>query len=167
MNIKLLSIITTTALLTACTSNLNVVKYPTEQFSVRKVHYEEINLSADALFKFGKYKREDLLENGKRSLRELAEKINAGYVQIYQLKLTGHTDRLGSEEANYALGLRRAETVKSYLQEYGIQQPIEVSSAGESQPVTTNCVGEKATKALTACLQPDRRVTVEIQGIKR
>lgn len=169
MKIKLLSLVTATVLLSACSNSVNVVKYPSEQFSIKEVPLprDEINLTTDALFKFGKHSRADLLEQGKISLNELATKINAAYSQINKIKVTGHTDRLGSEKANYTLGLKRAETVKSYLQQYGIKQPIEVASAGESQPVTTNCIGEKATKQLTACLQPDRRVTVEIEGLKR
>ncbi|WP_442780796.1 OmpA family protein [Avibacterium sp. 21-594] len=83
------------------------------------------------------------------------------------MTLTGHTDLLGSEKANYKLGLKRAETVRSYLQSHGVSAPINVASAGESQPVTKDCVGNKATKALVACLQPDRRVSVEIMGIRK
>lgn len=171
MKTKLCLTASAALLLTACSSQLTDVNHkwcPPEQPVVEApIQYEEISLSADALFKFGKHKKEDLLEAGRRSLNELADKLNAGYAKIYGIKLTGHTDRLGSEKANYKLGLNRAETVKSYLKDYGLHQPIEVASAGESQPVTTNCVGNKATKALTECLQPDRRVTVEISGVKK
>lgn len=157
--------------LTACSSQLSDVNHkwcPPEQAPiVEKVQPEQINLAADALFKFGKYKQTDLLEKGQVALNELAQKINSGYARVDSIKLTGHTDRLGSEKANYKLGLNRAETVKAYLQQYGVTAPISVSSAGESQPVTTNCVGNKATKALTECLQPDRRVTVDIKGVKK
>ena len=83
---------------------------------------------------------------------------------IDSIALTGHTDRLGSEQYNYNLGLQRAQTVKNYLQGKGVQAPISVASAGESQPVTTACTGTRATAALKACLQPDRRVTVDISG---
>lgn len=44
---------------------------------------------------------------------------------------------------------------------------MEVASAGESQPKTTNCVGNKATATLIACLQPDRRVEVDVTGVKK
>ena len=78
--------------------------------------------------------------------------------------LTGHTDRLGSEAYNQTLGLQRAQTVKEYLQNKGVQSPISVKSAGVWGPVTTDCVGNQATAALKACLQPDRRVAVDITG---
>ena len=38
---------------------------------------------------------------------------------------------------------------------------------GEREPVTTDCKGEARTTALIACLQPDRRVTVDILGETR
>lgn len=162
------------ATLTACSnSNLTLTEVnhkwcpPGQAPVVEQVHREQVNLAADALFKFGKHKQEDLLEKGRQSLNELAQKINSGYARIDSISLTGHTDRLGSEKANYKLGLNRAETVKAYLQQFGVTAPISVASAGESQPVTTNCVGNKATKALTECLQPDRRVTVEITGVQK
>jgi len=37
------------------------------------------------------------------------------------VKLEGHCDSLGSEKANYALGLERAESVKSYLIKQGVE----------------------------------------------
>lgn len=162
------------ATLTACSnSNLTLTEVnhkwcPPEQVPmIKQIHPNQVNLSADALFKFSKHKQEDLLEKGRQSLNELAQKINSSYVRIDSIRLTGHTDRLGSEKANYKLGLDRAETVKAYLQQYGMTAPISIASAGESQPVTTNCVGNKVTKALTECLQPDRRVTVEITGTRK
>ena len=64
-------------------------------------------------------------------------------------------------------GLKRAQTVKSYLEQNGVTAPISAASAGETQPITTGCIGTKSTTELKACLQPDRRVTVEITGIKK
>lgn len=172
MKIKLLSVITTTILLSGCSGKLTDVNHkwcPLEQQLAAEevVEYEKIDLSADALFQFGKYSQKDMQEKGRRSLQELADRLNSGYAEIYRIKLVGHTDRLGSEQANYKLGLNRAETVKNYLRQYGIQQPIEIDSAGESQPVTIHCIGQKASKGLTECLQPDRRVTVEIKGLRK
>ncbi|WP_225747716.1 OmpA family protein [Eikenella sp. Marseille-P7795] len=125
---------------------------------------ERINLSADALFRFNKSAVGDLLPEGRATLDQLAANLVSRQAQIDSIALVGHTDRLGSEQYNHNLGLRRAETVKAYLQSKGVQDPISVASAGESQPVTTDCHGTRATAALKACLQPDRRVTVEITG---
>lgn len=166
MKIKLLTTITAATLLSACSSQLTDVNHkwcPPEQVVVN----EKIALAADALFKFDKSNPSDLLPEGRKTLDDLISKINSGYATVESIALVGHTDRLGSEQYNYNLGLRRAETVKAYLEKGGIVAEISTSSAGESQPVTTDCVGNKATAELTACLQPDRRVTVEIKDIKK
>ena len=128
------------------------------------VKSERINLSADALLRFNQSDAADMLPEGKATLDRLAENLVSCQAHIDGIALTGHTDRLGSEQYNYNLGLQRAQTVKNYLQGKGVQAPISVASAGESQPVTTACTGTRATAALKACLQPDRRVTVDISG---
>lgn len=130
------------------------------------VKQEEVNLSADALFKFGKSNLKDLLPTGKTELDQLVNKLHSDYLQLDSVHLVGHTDRLGSEKFNYDLGLRRANTVKAYLQQAKVTAPISVESAGESMPVTAHCEGHKSTPELTACLQPDRRVVIKIHGLK-
>ena len=135
---------------------------PVAQPVVAEPQVERINLSADALFRFNQSDAADMLPEGKATLDRLAENLVSRQAHIDSIALTGHTDRLGSEQYNYNLGLRRAQTVKNYLQDKGVQAPISVASAGESQPVTTACT--RATAALKACLQPDRRVTVDISG---
>ena len=137
---------------------------PVAQPVVAEPQVERINLSADALFRFNQSDAADMLPEGKATLDRLAESLVSRQAHIDSIALTGHTDRLGSEQYNYNLGLQRAQTVKNYLQGKGVQAPISVASAGESQPVTTACTGTRATAALKACLQPDRRVTVDISG---
>ena len=97
-----------------------------------------------------------MLPEGKATLNRLAENLVSRQDYIDSIALTGHTDRLGSEQYNYNLGLQRAQTVKNYLQGKGVQAPISVASAGESQPVTTACTGTRATAALKACLKRSR-----------
>ncbi len=128
---------------------------------------EEIHLSADALFRFDRYKERDLLPKGRQTLDELSSKLTSGYAQVDQIDLIGHTDRLGSDQYNYNLGLNRAKTVKAYLAAKGVAAPMNVSSAGEAQPVTDGCQGISPRSALKACLQPDRRVVVKISGVKK
>ena len=137
---------------------------PIAQPVVAEPQVERINLSADALFRFNQSDAADMLPEGKATLDRLAENLVSRQAHIDGIALTGHTDRLGSEQYNSNLGLQRAQTVKNYLQGKGVQAPISVASAGESQPVTTACTGTRATAALKACLQPDRRVTVDISG---
>lgn len=152
--------------LSAC-SGLSDPEYSWCPPEEKKPVTEQVNLSADALFKFDKSATKDLLPKGRETLDDLAGKLKNGYATVDAIDLVGHTDRLGTEKYNYDLGLRRAETVKSYLVNGGVTAPITTSSAGESQPVTLDCVGDKATAELTACLQPDRRVVVNITGTKK
>ncbi len=67
------------------------------------------------------------------------------------------------------LSTRRAEAVKAYLSSAGIPEG-KISAIGKdgADPVTRpgECKGAKATPALRACLQPDRRVEVEVTGTR-
>jgi OOP family OmpA-OmpF porin len=67
------------------------------------------------------------------------------------------------------LSTRRAEAVKAYLESAGIPAgKIAARGTDGSDPVTKpgQCKGKKATPKLIACLQPDRRVEVEVSGTK-
>ncbi|CAM3175546.1 OmpA family protein [Streptobacillus felis] len=126
---------------------------------------KKIELSADTLFKFDKYKLEDMLPAGKAEIVELVKKLGTDYVRLDRIDLIGHTDRLGSDSYNMALGLRRAQTVRAYLQELGVTTPITVASKGEREP-KVNCPGSKATDALKQCLLPNRRVEINLTGLE-
>ena len=84
----------------------------------------------------------------------------------------GHTDRIGSEAYNQKLSIRRAEAVKAYLISKGIQpNRVYTEGKGEKQPVTGDkCRNlgpeNQGNKKLIACLQPDRRVDVEVVGTR-
>lgn len=128
---------------------------------------EKISLSADVLFKFDKYREKDILPGGREKLDDVADKINS-YIKdtLESIKLTGHTDRLGSDAYNQRLSERRSKTVKNYLVKKGVDaSKLTNSGRGEREPVV-QCQGNKPTKKLIACLQPNRRVDVEIHGVK-
>lgn len=56
-----------------------------------------------------------------------------------RLNITGHTDGVGSEEYNMALGLRRAESVKEYFLKKGMaQSKIIITTKGETEAAETN-----------------------------
>ncbi|WP_064592321.1 OmpA family protein [Streptobacillus moniliformis] len=130
-----------------------------------KPQIKKIELSADALFKFDKYKLEDMLEKGKMEIQELVKKLSTDYVRLDRIDIIGHTDRLGSDSYNLALGLRRAQTVRSYLQELGVTTPITVASKGKRDP-KVKCPGTKATAKLKQCLLPNRRVEINLTGLE-
>lgn len=56
---------------------------------------------------------------------------------------TGHTDNTGNAQANTTLGLSRAETIKDYLTQNGIDATkIITASKGPNQPIATNSTPE-------------------------
>jgi OOP family OmpA-OmpF porin len=122
-----------------------------------------ITFFADALFAFDK---SELKPEGKTALdaftRDLA---GASYDSILTI---GHTDRFGSNDYNQRLSSRRAHAVKDYLVSRDIPaHRINAEGRGETQPVTPagDCLGAKSAKVI-ACLQPDRRVHVEVSGTR-
>lgn len=126
---------------------------------------EKITLSADALFRFDKSGTDDLLPKGRAELDALAQKLAAGQVTVQSITVTGYTDRLGSAAYNQRLSQARANTVKHYLQTHGVTAPITADGRGMQDQVAA-CTGVKPRAALIACLQPNRRVEVSINGIK-
>ncbi len=124
---------------------------------------QKISFSADALFAFDK---SVLKPEGKAMLDDLVRQLNGATYGV--ISATGHTDRFGSDAYNQKLSERRADTVKEYLVSRDIlASRINAEGKGETQPVTKSgdCAGAKSVKVI-ACLQPDRRVDVEIQGTK-
>ncbi len=125
----------------------------------------KVNFSADSLFDFDKAV---LRPAGKQDLDKFAADLRGANFDV--ITITGHTDRIGSHEYNTDLSTRRAEAVKTYLVESAGLPAGKISATGVdgSNPVTTagECQGTKATKQLIACLQPDRRVEVEVSGTR-
>ncbi len=121
-------------------------------------HY---NLSADALFGFGRSDLDGMQSVGRKQLDELGDKIKENNDDLRKIVVTGHTDRIGSEASNMRLSLARAATVRDYLATHGIDRiRVEVQGVGASQPVA-NCPPGNSAEVI-ACLQPDRRVTLDV-----
>lgn len=111
---------------------------------------------------------DDLLPKGRQEVLNVASQIHNNFVSVSRINLVGHTDRLGSDSYNNQLGQNRADTVRNLLVQNGVAgNMISTASAGKSQPVTDGCFYVKQREELKACLQPDRRVTVEITGITK
>lgn len=61
----------------------------------------------------------------------------------YKLEIAGHTDSIGSEQHNLQLGKARAEAVREYLVEQGIEaNRLTAASYGATKPVATNATEE-------------------------
>jgi len=126
---------------------------------------EKITLSTDVLFGFNKA---ELTPAGQQKLDDLAKQAQGANVE--RVVLTGHADRIGSEDYNQELSEQRAQAVADYLQTRGVDSSrLQVAGKGESEPVTGDqCkrMGPESNKnqKLIACLQPDRRVDAELLG---
>jgi OOP family OmpA-OmpF porin len=129
----------------------------------QKLLPQKINFSADALFDFDKA---ELRPAGKAMLDDLARVLQGATYEV--ILAIGHADRIGNAAYNQKLSVRRAETVKKYLAEKGIApNRVYAEGKGETQPLTKSAdCRMKNRKALIACLQPDRRVDVEVSGTK-
>jgi len=129
---------------------------------------ERITLAADALFDFNKAV---LRPEGKQKLDDVVGKLKGLTLEV--VLLVGHTDRIGKEDYNQKLSEKRAAAVKEYLVAKGLEaNRVYTEGKGEKWPTkaTENCTKMGAesgsNKKLVACLQPDRRVDVEIVGLK-
>ena len=125
---------------------------------------KQVSFSADSLFDFAK---DTVRPAGKAALNEFATQLQGDRFRI--ITVTGHTDRIGSHEYNLSLSTRRAEAVKAYLVDTGIPADKVVARGVDGEdPVTKpdECPGRERTPRLIACLQPDRRVDVEVTAIE-
>ncbi|MGB8338787.1 MAG: OmpA family protein [Burkholderiales bacterium] len=144
-----------------------VVQAPAPAPIIQTVTIERYNLMADALFNYDRYDLANLRPEGKARLDNLAARLKT-MSGVEAIKLTGHADRLGGDNYNQRLSERRAETVRSYLVSQGVDSNlIQTSFRGETEPLTTQCSGDKRTKSLIECLQADRRVEIEVMGVSQ
>jgi OOP family OmpA-OmpF porin len=121
---------------------------------------QKVSLSTDVLFDFNKA---ELKDTGKQKLDEFANQVKGAKVD--EIVIVGHADRIGSENYNEKLSEARAQSVKDYLAQRGAQtNVITAQGKGESAPVTGDQCKKMAGKKLIECLQPDRRVEIEVLG---
>lgn len=107
---------------------------------------------ADVLFDFGKY---NLKGDAQIKLAKLA-----GIIQAHpglQLAIEGHTDNIGSDEANMKLSQQRADTVRDFLIQQGLgQNAVTAVGLGKTGPVADNDTSEGR--------QKNRRVEIIVSG---
>ena len=122
--------------------------------------FARMTLAAEVLFGFDK---DGLKDEGKKILDvEVVEKMKA-HPEVELVLITGHTDRIGDDKYNQALSERRAAQVKKYIASQGVSASrLHAVGKGETQPVA-DCKGVRG-KKLVECLQPSRRVVVEIEA---
>jgi OOP family OmpA-OmpF porin len=125
---------------------------------------EKVTLDAGALFNFDTY---ELRPEGRVALDAFIVRLQGA--SLGMIRVTGHADRLGSEAYNQILSEDRAEATKGYLISRGIgPDRVRAEGRGAAHPVTQpgECAGAISAKVI-ACLQPDRRVAIEVAGTRR
>jgi OOP family OmpA-OmpF porin len=124
---------------------------------------EKVTLNADTLFDFDKA---ILRPQGRDALDAFVGKLQG--VNLGTITAVGHTDRIGSSDYNQSLSNQRAAAVKDYLVSKGIEPGhVQAEGMGETQPVTMpgECPSANSSTVIE-CLQPDRRVEVEVSGTR-
>jgi len=112
-----------------------------------------ITLDANTYFDFDKY---NLKPAGKQALDELVREMG-DLSDVAKIMVVGHTDSIGTAQYNQGLSERRANTVRNYLIEKGVDAgKIEAIGRGKSQPVADNSTREGRAQ--------NRRVEVSIEG---
>ncbi|BCG10021.1 MULTISPECIES: porin OmpA [Buttiauxella] len=130
-----------------------------------EVQTKHFTLKSDVLFNFNKA---TLKPEGQQALDQLYTQLSNLDPKDGSVVVLGFTDRIGSDEYNQKLSDKRAQSVVDYLISKGIPaNKISPRGMGESNPVTGNTCDNVAPKAkLIDCLAPDRRVEIEVKGIK-
>lgn len=134
---------------------------------------DTVSLASEFLFGFDK---DTLRPAAIETLNQLVTRLQDSSVQA--VRVEGNTDFMGSESYNQALSERRAVAVANYLVSQGIPAAkINAVGLGESQAKqTVACQAEvaalgskvsraKKREALIACIEPDRRVDVQISSL--
>lgn len=128
-------------------------------------HYTQI---AASLFRFARSDLQAMTQEGMAAVELLVSRLRTQYSHIQRLHLVGHADPLGDAQINERLALERARTVQRYLESSahlnGVQ--ITVEGQGARAPLVADC-GHAATPQAQACNQPNRRVVIEVTGVRR
>nr|WP_255216602.1 OmpA family protein [Pseudenhygromyxa sp. WMMC2535] len=84
----------------------------------------------------------DIIKRDSKPILDAAVETLEKFPQVH-IEISGHTDSRGGYEHNMDLSQRRAESVRNYLVEAGIDEArIETRGAGPNEPIDTNDTSE-------------------------
>jgi outer membrane protein OmpA-like peptidoglycan-associated protein len=121
----------------------------------------EIIAEADRTVYFG-FDKSNLTGESRNRLDTLAERLMSAD-DVTGARIVGYADRIGTTSYNMWLSRKRAENVRAYLVSRGFIKPsiAETRWVGKSEP-STSCSKYLPRAQLLNCLQPDRKVQVDI-----
>ena len=81
------------------------------------------------------------------------------------MTVIGYTYRLGSDDYKDKLSAARAQSVQDYLQSLGVKSASLVAQGkGKLDLASRSCSVNDSREKQFICLQPDRRVTIDVTG---
>ncbi len=126
-----------------------------------------ITLTSDALFAFGKSGLGDMLQAGRAALDNVVRRVTGEYASVDNIRVLGHSDLIGRADEKQTISARRAQTVRDYLSSHGLPTTRILSEGrADTEPAVPGC-GVSPTPINILCNQPNRRVAIEISGIRR
>ncbi len=115
-----------------------------------------ITLADGVLFDFDK---DNIRSDASATLDQVAKALTK--VGNHQIRISGHTDAIGTDTYNQDLSERRASSVEQALRQRGVSAPMTAKGYGESRPVAPN---ELKGKDNPAGRQLNRRVEIFVRG---
>lgn len=122
-----------------------------------------VTFGSDEFFAFNKA---ELNSAAQKHINDEALTKLASCTKVDSILITGHTDRLGSQQYNQKLSKKRADAVAAYLKSQGVMANIDTLGYGKTQPVKS-CNDKLPRTKLIECLAPNRRVVIEVRGITK
>ena len=125
---------------------------------------ETITLESDTLFAFGRADFQSLKTEGQGQLSAIAGKL-LSTPDIGKIIIAGHADQLGDPQGNMQVSKQRAQTIKTYLVGKGVPgELVEAIGEGSTRPLV-KCNMQQPRARLIQCLEPNRRVEIEVRAL--
>ena len=125
---------------------------------------ETITLESDTLFAFGRADFQSLKSEGQSQLSAIASKL-LNTPNIGKIIISGHADQLGDSQGNLQVSKQRAQTIRTYLVGKGVPAELVVAQGEGSRKPLVNCDLQQPRAQLIKCLEPNRRVEIEVRGL--
>ena len=129
-----------------------------------------VALSAHVLFDFDKFTPDHIRANTRAELDAMIARVKLEGIRIESLSIIGHADRLnstGNKNYNQQLSQKRVNTVRDLLAAQGLTvSSVTISAKGDTDQLQACQAQFKKPADLQECLLPNRRVQVELKGVK-